>query len=103
MKILLLILNLLPYVPVIQTRPPEAMPAPAGGTGTLLIANCRPGAPLSVAPGNLRGVADKDGVARIQAPAQNERAEPYRIYVEGTSVDFNGTLAAGESLSAVCP
>lgn len=103
MKILMLILHLLPYVPAIQTRPPAPMPAAAGGTGTILIVNCRPGAPLSVEPGNLRGVVGRDGVARIQAPAQDERAESYRVYHEGVSFDLNGILSANESLSGVCP
>lgn len=103
MKILLLILHLLPYVPVIATRPPVvALPAPTGA-GTLLIAGCRPGDAIGVEPGHLSGVAGKDGVVRIQAPAQNEQSEPYRIYAAGASFDLNGTLSANESLSGVCP
>lgn len=103
MKIILLILHLLPYTPAIGTRPPAvALPAPTGA-GTLLVANCKPGSPILVQPGNLRGVVGRDGVARIQAPAQNEKSDPYRVIAEGASVDFNGTLSANESLSAVCP
>ncbi len=103
MRVLLIILHLLPYVPVIETRPPAiSLPAPTGA-GTLLISDCRPGAQVDVEPGHLHGVAGKDGVARIQAPAQNEKSDPYRIYVGGAIFDLNGTLSANESLSGVCP
>ncbi len=103
MKIILLILRLLPYAPAIDPRPPViASPAPAG-TGMLLVAECRPGDAVLVEPGHLRGAVGGDGVARIRASAQNEDSDPYRISAAGANVDMNGTLSAGESLSAVCP
>ncbi len=106
MKILLLILHLLPYVPT--TAPPPVakfVPATRGGTGTLLIAACQPGTEVVAEPGHLRGAVGRDGVARIQAPAQDESSGPYRIGLAGSgySFDMNGTLSARESLSAVCP
>lgn len=79
------------------------MPAAAGGTGILLVAGCAAGSVVVVEPGHLRGAAGGDGVARIPAPAQDDRAEPYRIYAAGNAFDMRGTLSAHESLSAVCP
>ncbi len=104
MNTLILILNLLPFVPVISDHAPEPGPVvAAAGTGTLLVTSCPVGSTVVVEPGRLRGMADKDGVAEIKAPAQADGSDPYKIYANGSSADMNGTLSARESLSGVCP
>ncbi len=103
MKTLSIILQLLSYAPMIQPKP-AVHPGPAlEGTGYLLIANCQPGSGVIAEPGHLSAVADKEGVARIQAPAQRETDDSYKIFAGGHSFDLNGTLSARESLSGVCP
>ncbi len=103
MKELAIALQLLSYLPAFQSRPPDPPATAVSGTGTLLIAACRPGDDILIEPGDLHGIADKDGVARIKAPAQDEKADPYKIYSGGASLDLNGTLSARESLSGTCP
>ncbi len=104
MKIILLILHLLPFVPMMGIVEKREIHTPAPeGTGMLLVAQCAPGVVVNVEPWGLRGAVGRDGVARISAPAQNENDDPYKIYVGGASVEMNGTLSARESLSATCP
>lgn len=103
MKALALALQLLSYMPAIQSRPADPPGPPPTGTGLLLIASCRPGEEVLAVPGDLPGMADKNGVVRITAPAQREDAGPYRIVSAAGYFDMHGTLSANESLSATCP
>lgn len=103
MKIIMILLNLLSFAPPIGGRKPQLPADPANGTGLLIITSCVPGSEVGIEPGHLRGIADKEGVARIPAAAQSEGAEPYTIFAGGKSVDMNGNLFPRESLSGVCP
>jgi hypothetical protein len=99
LRVLLIILHLLNFVPI-QSRPPALAPGPRpAGFGTLLITSCRPLSGFWIEPAHLHAVADSEGSVIMKAPAQRDQDEPYAFL----NTTFNGTLHANESLSASCP
>jgi hypothetical protein len=54
-------------------------------------------------PGKIRAAANDAGVVAVSAPAQRARDDPYTVSTVNASIEFNGTLRAGQSLSASCP
>ena len=94
-----LAIQLLMLLPPIHFGTPAAVEGAApAGSGTLLITLCEPRAAVMIEPGNIRAVADADGVIMVKAPAQRETDEPYSFLGK----TFNGTLTQGQSLSASC-
>ena len=99
MNTLVMILQLLSYLPALQTGV-YAPPAPAAhGQGVLVVAACRPHQMVFIMPGPYSVMTDAEGVAKINLPAQNENDDSY--LVNGSRV--NGIVYKGQMLTAVCP
>ena len=97
-------LQLLMFLPPIHSGTPAAAEGPAAaGSGVLLISSCRPRENVLVMPGKIQAAADDAGVVVVPAPAQRANDDPYTVSTVNDSIEFNGTLRAGQSLSATCP
>jgi hypothetical protein len=95
--------NVLSLAAQIHSHPHSSIPSIESGMGTLLIAACEPGETVVIEPGDIRVVADPEGVATVQVPAQTDGSDSYIVLASRGSAPMNGTLSKNESLSGICP